>query len=233
MPRPLSRFAAVFALLGLLSFPLAVAAQVLPQVSVTATDSNGSEPGVNTGTFTLTRTGDTTAAITVGYGVGGTATAGSDYTALSGSVAMGVGASTSTITVTPLDDLLDESRETVVVTLVAGSGYTVGSPSAATVTIGDNDGVDKDTAHGKAEGVRPGWGWGDPNHVHYGPPGQGCTATNACAGDDTTAGVSATHRGQLQRGDGDVLKGNGAGREGHGKAANHGHGNPGRAKGHK
>src|SRR5205814_845958 len=29
--------------------------------------------------------------------------------------------------------------ETVIVTLVAGAGYTVGSPSSATVTIADND----------------------------------------------------------------------------------------------
>ena len=45
-----------------------------------------------TGQYTVTRTGATTAALTVGYTVSGTATAGSDYPALSGSVTIPAGA---------------------------------------------------------------------------------------------------------------------------------------------
>jgi hypothetical protein len=41
--------------------------------------------------------------------------------------------------VAPVNDLLPEDDETVVLTLVAGTGYTVGSPSSATVTIDDDD----------------------------------------------------------------------------------------------
>jgi len=107
-------------------------------VSLDETDFDASEPS-NTGTITVTRTGITTAALAVTYTVGGTATSGTDYTALTGTVSIPVGAASTTITVTPIDDTTLESDETVVVSLAAGSGYTVDFPSSATVTIEDND----------------------------------------------------------------------------------------------
>ncbi|MFN8058354.1 MAG: DUF1800 domain-containing protein [Vicinamibacterales bacterium] len=39
----------------------------------------------------------------------------------------------------PVDDLLSEGNETVTITLAPGPGYTIAGPSAATVTIVDND----------------------------------------------------------------------------------------------
>src|SRR5204863_14943 len=83
--------------------------------------------------FTVTRTGDTTAALTVNYSVAGTATAGGDYTALSGSVTIPVGQASATITVAVLDDDSAEAAETVIATLIAGS-HTIRNPSSATVT---------------------------------------------------------------------------------------------------
>jgi hypothetical protein len=77
--------------------------------------------------------------LTVKYTVGGTAAAGSDYKALVGSVTIPAGATTATVVVSPVNDTLKEGAETVVVKLIAGPGYTVGSPSVATVTIADND----------------------------------------------------------------------------------------------
>ncbi|MCX7806810.1 MAG: hypothetical protein N3A38_16735, partial [Planctomycetota bacterium] len=53
------------------------------------------------------------------------------------------------ILVTPVDDYSFESDETVAVTLLAGSGYAVGSPSDAAVTI-----VEDDPAHGAGQ-IRP------------------------------------------------------------------------------
>lgn len=111
----------------------------LPAVSVTASDAAASEPGSDTGKFTVTRTGSTTASLTVTYTVSGSASAGSDYTALTGSVVISAGASSATITVTPLDDSATEGAESVTVALSSSSSYTLGSPSSATVTIGDND----------------------------------------------------------------------------------------------
>ena len=79
---------------------------------------------------------------TLTYSVGGTATAGSDndFTiANSGSVTLSSGATSVDIPVLIVDDSMDESAETVLLTLTAGSGYTVGTTSVHTLTINDND----------------------------------------------------------------------------------------------
>ena len=82
------------------------------------------------------------AGITLTYRVGGTATAGSgnDFTiADSGSVTLPSGATSVNIPVLIADDNADENAETVLLTLTAGSGYTVGAISVHTLTINDND----------------------------------------------------------------------------------------------
>lgn len=117
----------------------------LPAVTVRATDPAASEtaPGAaaDTGTYTFTRSGSTTNPLTVSFTAGGTATGGTDYAALPGTVTIPAGSTTATLTLSPTDDALYEgtSAETAVVTLASGSGYTIGSPSSATVTIADND----------------------------------------------------------------------------------------------
>jgi len=115
-------------------------------VAVTATDAAAGEAGPNTGTFTFSRSGGgTSSALPVSYTAGGTAVSGSDFTALSGTVTIPAGQATASVTVTPVDDSAVEGSETVVVTLTAGGGYQVGSPSSATVTIADDDGAAVDT----------------------------------------------------------------------------------------
>jgi hypothetical protein len=109
-------------------------------VTVDATDNTATEAGPTSGTFTITRTGSLTSALTVSYTVGGTATTGSDYTALTGSATILANQTIVTVTVTPLNDTLAEPSETVVLNLSSNAGYTIGSPSAATVNISDNDG---------------------------------------------------------------------------------------------
>ncbi len=122
---------------------LASAVNALPltqsTVSVTASDPTATETDLTTGTFTFSRTGDTSAALTVNYTVSGSATAGSDYTALGTSVTFAAGSDTATQTVTPVQDTLIEADETVILTLSAGTGYTVGSPASATVTLTSDD----------------------------------------------------------------------------------------------
>src|SRR5207244_117622 len=105
-----------------------------PEVSVTATDSSASEAvapaATDDGQFTVTRTGDTSSALTVNYTVSGTATAGSDYVTLSGSVTIPAGQSGAVIDVNVLNDAVTfEGDETVIVTLAAASGYTVATPT--------------------------------------------------------------------------------------------------------
>ena len=112
-----------------------------PSVTVSATDASAAEAGPNPGAFTFTRSGSTTSSLTVAYTFGGTATAGGDFTGAtaSGTITFPAGSATALLTITPVDDAAVEGNETAVLTLAAGSGYAVGSPSAATVTIADND----------------------------------------------------------------------------------------------
>ncbi|MBL9134820.1 MAG: S8 family serine peptidase [Verrucomicrobiales bacterium] len=110
----------------------------LPSVTVVAVDNSASEPS-DTGRFIFIRTGPTTGSLTVNFTVGGTATSGSDYTSLGTSIVIPAGSTAATNTVSPIDDVLVESTETVIVTIAANAAYTVGSPSNATVNLADND----------------------------------------------------------------------------------------------
>ncbi len=86
--------------------------------------------------FYISRTGSTTAALTVSYTLGGTATSGSDYTALSGSVVIPAGALGVDLPVAILDDAVFEGTETITFDFAPG-GY---SRSAGTVMyINDNE----------------------------------------------------------------------------------------------
>jgi len=109
-------------------------------VNIEATDDSAAEAGSATGTFTITRSGDLTAALTVNYTISGSAGNAADYAALSGSVMIPAGSGSATVVVTPVDDAIDEANETVILTLAAGAGYQIGSSNDDTVTIADNDG---------------------------------------------------------------------------------------------
>jgi hypothetical protein len=117
-----------------LSQPGVVFQIVTPEVTVLATDSSATEAGLTTGTFTISRTGDTTDPVTVNYSVTGTAVNGTDYAMLATTAIIPAAQSSVNVVVTPVDEAAPEDDETVIVTLTSGTGYTVGSPSAATVT---------------------------------------------------------------------------------------------------
>ena len=120
---------------------LAVNNPTLPVVTLEATDAAASETGPDPGVFTITRTGgDMMSSLTVSYSVSGTATSGTDYIAPGRTVTFSPFNTTATITITPVDDANYEApQETVELSVVPGSGYTVGSPSSGTVVIADND----------------------------------------------------------------------------------------------
>src|SRR5262249_27396855 len=63
--------------------------------------ANATEPSTP-GNFRFTRTGDTSAALTVNYTIGGTAVAGTDYQALSGTATFAAGSATVDVPVTPI-----------------------------------------------------------------------------------------------------------------------------------
>ena len=104
-------------------------------------------------TITIKRTGVTTGSDSVLFKTAnGSATAGSDYTAVSQAVSFAVGETSKTVSVPILEDSLVEGAETVSLTLSSpSSGATLGSPSAATLTIQDND-----TASGGGSGSNTG-----------------------------------------------------------------------------
>jgi subtilisin family serine protease/subtilase family serine protease len=109
------------------------------QVSVTASAAQGTEAGPANGSFTVSRTGDTSASLTVQYSLAGTAVGGTDYVSLPGAATIDAGASSAVVVVTPIDDTAFESNETVILTLTADPAYSLGSPGAGTVTIVSDD----------------------------------------------------------------------------------------------
>ncbi|MCX5683496.1 MAG: hypothetical protein NT049_07420, partial [Planctomycetota bacterium] len=125
---------------GASSATISIADNDLPAVSVTATQPNAAEEGRATGTWTLTRAGVLGATLTAYYVVDASSTASAaDYDALAGSVTFGIGQATATVDLRPADDATTEPAETVVLRITTDAAYQIGSPSAATVFIADND----------------------------------------------------------------------------------------------
>ncbi|NCS31494.1 MAG: hypothetical protein GPJ18_24460, partial [Microcystis aeruginosa F13-15] len=116
-------------------------------VRVTVAPGSVNEDGTTNLVYTFTRTGVTSNALTVNYNVGGTATFNTDYTqtgaasftATTGTVTFAVGLSTATVTIDPTADTIVEADETVILTLISGTGYTLDAATTATGTITNND----------------------------------------------------------------------------------------------
>ena len=115
-------------------------------VSIEATDPRAQEDA-GVARFTVARTGTTTEALGVDFVMSGTATRNADYT-LSGPgisstdpddarLTIRAGATSSVMTVRGIRDTLVEGNETVIMTLVNRTVYTLGSPASATITIVD------------------------------------------------------------------------------------------------
>ncbi|MBE9244096.1 calcium-binding protein [Microcystis aeruginosa LEGE 00239] len=110
-------------------------------VTLAVSPASVTEDGTTNLVYTFTRSGVTTNPLTVNYTIGGTATLNTDYTrtGTNNTVTFAAGSSTATVTVDPTADTIVESNETVILTLAAGTGYTVGTPNAATGTITNDD----------------------------------------------------------------------------------------------
>ena len=111
-------------------------ASVLPEVSISAGSSPVTEGGA--AVFTLTRTGDTAAALTVSLSVT------EDGAVLSGTApteaVFAAGAATADLALATADDEVVEAASVVTVALAAGTGYAVDANAAqATVTVEDDD----------------------------------------------------------------------------------------------
>jgi len=115
-----------------------------PIIAVAATDDTAEEEGTTTGTWTISCSPDC-AGETVDFTYTGSATLDADYDTAEGEDVedgdLTITGASDTITLTPVDDAEQDISEVATLTIDSGTGYTVGSPSSANITIIDNDGA--------------------------------------------------------------------------------------------
>lgn len=111
----------------------------VPSASIAVAPASVNEDSGTPLVYTITLDQPSPATLSIAFTVGGTGASGTDYAAVTSPISIGAGATTGTVTVTPTADSNVEANETVVLNLVAGAGYTVGTPAAATGTILDDD----------------------------------------------------------------------------------------------
>lgn len=107
------------------------------QVNILATIPRASENGAAPGRFTVSRGRVEVDALTVALQISGSATNGVDYALLQPSVVIPAGESSVGLEITPYTDAITELDETVQVSVVAQTGYDVGSNASAQVVIDD------------------------------------------------------------------------------------------------
>ena len=112
-----------------------------PKFSINSPSVTEGDSGQASLTFTVTLSASSTSQLTVDYAqTGGTATSGTDYTAVAGStLTFPANSTTQTITVLVTGDTLDESNETVALTLSNASAGTGIATATGTGTITDDD----------------------------------------------------------------------------------------------
>jgi hypothetical protein len=110
--------------------------------SVTALDNTATEEGETIAQFyfTLSEVNSTGSDIVINYHLDGQAD-GTDYTGNTGTIAISDGQSAATLNLTAVDDGLIEPKETILLIVDAGSGYTTEGLDRAIVEIVDNDTV--------------------------------------------------------------------------------------------
>jgi hypothetical protein len=111
----------------------------VPTASITMASSSVAEDGATNLIYTVTLDKAALSAVSVAFSIGGTATSGTDYAAVSSPLVIAAGQTSGTITINPTADSTVEPDETVVISLAAGSGYSVGSSNSATGTILNDD----------------------------------------------------------------------------------------------
>ncbi len=111
-----------------------------PSIAFTTSSSNGLE-SVNSANIQVDLTVASSLVVTVDYSITGTATGGGiDYTLANGTLTITAGNTSNDITIAGIvNDLLDETNETVIVTLSNPVNATLGTNTVHTYTITDND----------------------------------------------------------------------------------------------
>jgi M6 family metalloprotease-like protein len=110
-----------------------------PIVTVRAMESVVREAGQSTGTYRITRTGDTTSSLNVHFEMNGTAENGVDYKTITSPVTIPAGRPYVDMTLTAIDDSVCEGNETAILLISTNAVYGIGSPGSSTITIQDNE----------------------------------------------------------------------------------------------
>ena len=114
------------------------------QVGLSVSPAMVEEDGGETLIFIFRRVGDLSKALAVHYAMSGSASADSDYIGVDSSsathtVLFDPGSDTASLVIKPIADTVFESNETVVLTVLSGSGYSFGSSASATGVIKNDD----------------------------------------------------------------------------------------------
>ncbi len=140
------------------SADLSLTVNVGHPVSIQAAAPFAREAGAQPGAFAISRGGPLASALTVHLTLGGSAAPGTDYTAPALTAVIPPGESSVLIPLAPLDDGEFEADETVIATLAPDAAYAVSEPSAATVTILDDEVLRENLADTFDIGASPGPG---------------------------------------------------------------------------
>ena len=115
-------------------------------ISVAVAPSSAPEDDGTALVYTFTRAGYIRNNLPVSFSLGGTAVRNTDYTLTggivtgnTGTVTFAANSATATVRVVPIADSLVETNETVILSLVAGTGYLLDPASSATSTITDDE----------------------------------------------------------------------------------------------
>ncbi|MDX2082223.1 MAG: fibronectin type III domain-containing protein [Terrimicrobiaceae bacterium] len=115
--------------------PISLPAQV---VTISAIQASATEAGVFPGVLRIERTGSQAVSVQLAYS--GTAEAGHDFESLAAAVEIPAGVAYVDLTVNPINNPTAQmAANTVVATIAPSTGYSIGSPSSATITIADDD----------------------------------------------------------------------------------------------
>ncbi|MEI6234080.1 MAG: protease pro-enzyme activation domain-containing protein [Planctomycetota bacterium] len=106
-----------------------------PSASIVTTNATADANALTTGSFTVTISSIQTTDVAVNFTLGGTASSGADYMSIGVSATILAGSMTATILVTPKFNSFSSASKSLTVTLTTGSGYVVGAPDSASVTI--------------------------------------------------------------------------------------------------
>ena len=124
-------------------------------ITLSLSPSGVLEDGTNNLVYTFSRSGGSlTTALSVNYVIKGTAVSGSDYNTIASNIIFAANSRTATLAINPIADALVEPDETIILTLELGLGYSIGTTSAVTGTI-TNDDIAIETA-GKVKFIKDG-----------------------------------------------------------------------------